>query len=63
MPTNDPQAASPRPAVIDPRKEGNSEHGVARTWRAAAVVMACLLLAGVAYATFGNSGPKDDFSR
>lgn len=62
MPTNDPQAASARPAVIDPRKEGNSERGVARTWRAATVVMACLLLAGVAYAAFGNSGPKDDFS-
>jgi len=62
MPTNDPQAASPRPAVIDPRKEGNSEHGVARTWRAATIVMACLLLAGMAYGLFGNSGPKEDFS-
>jgi HlyD family secretion protein len=62
MPTNETQSQRHHLVVHDPRKEGATEHGVARTWRVATVVLAGLLLAGAAYAAFGNSTPKQDFS-
>jgi len=62
QPTEARSPGSRRQVINDPRKEGRDEHGVAAAWRVAAIALACVLLAGGAYAAFGNSGPKEDYS-